>query len=183
MSGWEKNPEYGSPVRWWDFVLWPVIVLVISLGIGYCSAQSGAQETEIAGVASVIDGDTIEIHGTRVRLWGFDAPERGRRCAGGVNAKQITSNALDAFIEGRTVRCDIRGHDRTHDRPVGMCRVAETDLGSWMVEQGWGRDWPRYSNQYYAPQETRARDARRGLWGMECPNLWGNRIYAPAPRG
>jgi endonuclease YncB( thermonuclease family) len=25
--------------------------------------------------ASVIDGDTLEIHGTCIRLWGIDAPE------------------------------------------------------------------------------------------------------------
>jgi endonuclease YncB( thermonuclease family) len=28
----------------------------------------------ITGTASVIDGDTIEIHGTRIRLFGIDAP-------------------------------------------------------------------------------------------------------------
>jgi endonuclease YncB( thermonuclease family) len=27
------------------------------------------------GQASVIDGDTLEIHSTRIRLWGVDAPE------------------------------------------------------------------------------------------------------------
>ena len=31
-------------------------------------------------VASVIDGDTIEIHGTRIRLNGIDAPESGQLC-------------------------------------------------------------------------------------------------------
>ncbi|NWG53218.1 MAG: thermonuclease family protein [Hydrogenophilaceae bacterium] len=179
MSGWDKHPEYGGPpVRWWDYIVWPLVIVLIAFGIFQCSTQSQAQEREIIGVASVIDGDTIEIHGEHIRLWGFDAPERGRRCAGGVSAKQVTSNALDTLIAGRTVRCAVRDTDR-HGRPVAMCRAGETELGAWMVEQGWARDWPRYSNQFYAPQETRARAAGRGLWAMQCPNLWGNRSYAP----
>ncbi len=31
---------------------------------------------DVAGVASVIDGDTIEVHGQRIRLHGIDALER-----------------------------------------------------------------------------------------------------------
>src|SRR5712691_9577761 len=34
----------------------------------------------LAGQASVIDGDTLEIHGTRIRLWGIDAPESSQLC-------------------------------------------------------------------------------------------------------
>jgi endonuclease YncB( thermonuclease family) len=30
---------------------------------------------DLIGQASVIDGDTLEIHGSRIRLWGIDAPE------------------------------------------------------------------------------------------------------------
>lgn len=182
MSGWDRHPEYGSPWRWWDYIVWPLVVLVIVFGVFQCSPQSRAQQAEIVGAASVIDGDTIEIHGTHIRLWGFDAPERGRRCAGNMSAKQITSNALDQFIGGRTVRCEVRGSDRTHDRPVAMCSVGDAELGAWMVEQGWARDWPHYSRQFYAPHEARAHEARRGLWGMECPNLWGSRDYSARSR-
>jgi endonuclease YncB( thermonuclease family) len=30
----------------------------------------------LTGQASIIDGDTLEIHGTRIRLWGIDAPQK-----------------------------------------------------------------------------------------------------------
>ena len=30
--------------------------------------------SDLAGQASIVDGDTLEIHGARIRLWGIDAP-------------------------------------------------------------------------------------------------------------
>jgi endonuclease YncB( thermonuclease family) len=136
-------------------------------------AQAG---NGIVGVASVVDGDTIEIHGARIRLSGFDTPERGARC-GGVNVHQRAANELSAFIAGRTVSCTPGGTD-AHGRTVATCNAGGTDLGEHMVGQGWGRDWPRYSGGAYADEETAARAARRGMWGLSCPaDLWGGRGY------
>jgi len=49
-----------------------LLLLVVLLPSPAVSADS------VAGVASVIDGDTIEIHGRRIRLWGIDALEAAR---------------------------------------------------------------------------------------------------------
>jgi endonuclease YncB( thermonuclease family) len=37
---------------------------------------------DLEGQASVIEGDTLEIHGTRIRLCGIDAPESSQLCRG-----------------------------------------------------------------------------------------------------
>jgi endonuclease YncB( thermonuclease family) len=41
-----------------------------------------ARADNLMGQASVIDGDTLDIHGTRIRLWGLDAPESSQLCRG-----------------------------------------------------------------------------------------------------
>lgn len=137
-----------------------------------------APASDLTGIASVIDGDTIEIHGERIRLNGFDAPERGRECTdasgAAVRVYQTTSLALDRFIAGRTVICTRAGKDN-HGRVVATCSVGGTDLGSWMVENGHAWDWPKYSRGRYAPEEARARAGKRGLWGLTCAGLLGDR--------
>ena len=39
-----------------------------------------ASAESVTGIARVIDGDTLEVAGTRVRLYGVDAPESKQLC-------------------------------------------------------------------------------------------------------
>ncbi len=50
-----------------------------ALTIALCLLATPAL-ADVAGVASVIDGDTIEVHGQRIRLHGIDAPESRQLC-------------------------------------------------------------------------------------------------------
>lgn len=142
----------------------------------FCLAACADEKpTTLAGVASVIDGDTIEIHGERIRLSGFDSPEIGSRC-GAVNVYQAGSLALSDFIGTQTVECTLTG--KNGERHVGICSAGGKELGEFMVSEGWARDWPRFSKRAYADEEKTARDAGAGIWGLECPaDLWKNRNY------
>ena len=65
---------------------------------------------DTAGVASVIDGDTIEVHGQRIRLHGIDAPESRQLCRLDGKPWQCGKDAANALAEkiARHAR-DMRG--------------------------------------------------------------------------
>ncbi|RWG07821.1 MAG: thermonuclease family protein [Mesorhizobium sp.] len=133
----------------------------------------------IAGVASVIDGDTIEVHGQRIRFNGIDAPERRQYCDDAKGFQypcgRRSAEALDAFlVASRPIKCTFVTWDRYH-RFVGECRRADgTNVAGWMVEHGQALDWPRYSHGAYAAQQTKAEAAKVGLWvgKFEAPWDW-----------
>ena len=94
---------------------------------------------EITGTASVIDGDTIDIHGQRIRLHGIDAPESRQTCVadGEVwRCGQQAALALFDFIGRSPVVCQEQGKDR-YGRTIGACSVRGEDIEAWMVLNGW----------------------------------------------
>jgi endonuclease YncB( thermonuclease family) len=133
----------------------------------------------MTGVASVIDGDTIEIHGQRIRFNGIDAPESRQYCDDAKGFEypcgRRSAEALDSFLAAsRPVACIFVTWDRYH-RFVADCRRADgASVAAWMVEHGQALDWPRYSNGAYAPQQAKAKAARLGLWvgKFEAPWDW-----------
>lgn len=56
---------------------------IIAVVTWVLSAESTFAEEALIGCASVIHGDTIEIAGERIRLYGIDAPESWQICDDG----------------------------------------------------------------------------------------------------
>lgn len=131
----------------------------------------------VVGVTSVIDGDTIEVHGQRIRFSGIDAPESMQQCD---DAKGIryqcgaeAAAALDGFLAAsRPVTCIFVDWDR-YGRFVGDCRRADGgSVAAWMVEHGQALDWPRYSYGTYTAQQAKAEASKAGLWAGTFQAPW-----------
>jgi endonuclease YncB( thermonuclease family) len=51
-------------------------ILVVAWALVFCaSAQAQQVGSLISGDGAVVDGDTFDIRGDRIRIWGIDAPE------------------------------------------------------------------------------------------------------------
>ena len=147
-------------------------------GWGHPEPDSGerfpaAHESTISGRASVIDGDSLEIHGTRIRLFGIDAPESAQSCLREgipVRCGQKSALALSDKIGTRPISCVSNGTDR-YGRAVAVCRAGSTDLNKWMVSRGWAVAYRQYSSTYASEEEAAAK-AKRGIWQTEFIMPW-----------
>lgn len=136
------------------------------------AASGVALAGDLAGRASIVDGDTLEIHGARIRLWGIDAPESSQLCRGDdskpYRCGAKAANDLDAFVAERPIVCTPLSQDQ-YDRTVARCAVAGIDLGEWLVRNGLPLDWPQYSKGRYAAAQD---DAGRGMWAASYVEPW-----------
>ncbi|MBG0797157.1 thermonuclease family protein [Methylocystis sp. L43] len=135
---------------------------------------SSAACADIVGRASVIDGDTIEIRGQRIRLHGIDAPEKGQPCfdASGKSYRcdQIAAMALDEFIGASPVACRERDTDR-YGRTVATCAVRGVDIEAWLVRNGHAFAYRHYSSNYIGAEQE-AKNNRRGIWAGHTQPPW-----------
>jgi endonuclease YncB( thermonuclease family) len=134
-----------------------------------------ALPNELAGQASIIDGDTLEIHGLRIRLWGIDAPEASQLCRGEDSTQYRcgakAANELDGFVAKRPLNCDPVSLDQ-YGRTVATCSVGGIDLGGWLVRGGLALDWPQFSKGRYATAQREADHAGRGMWAGSYVEPW-----------
>ena len=97
---------------------------------------------DLTGQASIIDGDTLEVRGTRVRLWGIDASESDQLCRNQgsehYRCGQKAANDLDVALPHlRKNRRNARELSRTAIATLRSDRYAEAGRrGARQIQQG-----------------------------------------------
>jgi endonuclease YncB( thermonuclease family) len=151
----------------------PMIRISLALAAVLLSPTPLLAET-IVGRASVIDGDTLEIRGIRIRFHGVDAPESAQTCQSSdgkaFRCGQQAALALSSKIGTATVSCEQKDVDR-YKRIVAVCSAGGEDLNAWLVQQGHALAYRQYSTDYVG-QENDARKAKRGVWAGNFTPPW-----------
>jgi len=119
---------------------------------------------ELATVANIIDGDTIELtDGRRVRYIGIDAPEYNE-CYG-----QEAKEENRKFVENKSIRLEKDSSNTdNYGRLLRYVYVGDTMVNEFLVIGGFARAWSvppdeKLSDAFSAAQ-LEARQMSRGLW-------------------
>ena len=154
---------------------------------GSGASATPADKPVIIGTASVVDGDTLDIHDQRIRLFGIDAPESHQMCldatGGFYRCGSIAANALDVWIAGNPVSCVDKGKEKW-GRTIGECTVRGASIQGWLVEHGYAIAYRSFSKAYVL-QELKAREAKAGVWSGQFVEPWdwrkGKRLPGEKP--
>ncbi|HET7131697.1 MAG TPA: thermonuclease family protein [Gammaproteobacteria bacterium] len=127
----------------------------------------------LSGVPKLIDGDSFEIAGTGVRLFGIDAPEGRQTCRrNGADwpCGSAAAQKLAQLVGADRLVCTRKDTDN-YGRVVAVCRAGGVDVAREMVTAGLALAYRRYSNDYVGA-EAEARAAKRGLWAGDFTPPW-----------
>ena len=143
---------------------------------------AAANADAITGRASVIDADTLEIHGERIRILDIDAPESRQTCSQWVTETDVfrveewrcgqqASLALAGWIGARPVICETTKKDR-YKRWLARCSVEGSDTALWLAENGWAFAYKHCKCEVIRAAVDRAKSRNANIWSGEVQEPW-----------
>lgn len=171
MSRRPRRGAFFSPKRYRAADL----LLAVSLLAGCAAIVAMLPEQEkgetLVGRLRVIDGDSVRLGDTEIRLAGLDAPELRQTCEReGQNwdCGQAARSFLAAHIGRKDASCKSQGLDR-YGRTLAVCSLAGQDINAVMVREGMAVSYGGYQTE-----EAEARRAKRGVWAGQfmTPQDW-----------
>ncbi len=116
----------------------------------FLSLLSSAVTANISGTALIVDGDTITITGTKIRLSGIDTPERKQTCKKASGTWRCGYEATET-LRGWTYTKEVRRVWDTkvrYGRLIADCFVDGYNVNAKLAYEGWALAYRRYSKRY-----------------------------------
>lgn len=166
----------------WMMGLTFVIVAVYSIVENKESLVEASQTRLTSPNPRIIDGDTIDFTGGRVRIVGIDAPDDDFPVLKGMSTEALRSlSARDGGLDCAVSMFDygLRREDqcRTNAKSFGRLNLAcrfpsnKASVGATMVAQGYAVDFRVYSGGAYVELMQKAAARRLGLWGVDYEGM------------
>lgn len=172
-------------VRWFAVLRFVLAVGVLAAVI-QLAGPAGGLAAEPAGHVSVIDGDTLQVNGRIIQLFGIDAPELGQSCFHDGSWYQCGLTAafeLQKLIELENTMLTCAPPPQPALPSTEVCQVGHMDVATVLLEGGYAFALPTAGPEYLAAQTT-ARQGRLGVWHTEqvSPAEWraGERLPGEA---
>jgi endonuclease YncB( thermonuclease family) len=158
----------------------PLLLFGLAIGAPLSLSAQQPDAREVGRGVRVIDGDTLQIDGHVVQLYGIDAPELGQFCQRGGD---LWACGLDAALflqktvsfEGPPLQCspweDGSAAQADDAVMIAVCQVGPKVVSLTMVNNGYAVALPD-SFPDYKEAEEQARQAKLGLWQSEFVPPW-----------
>lgn len=134
---------------------------------------------QLRGRPWVIDGDTLEIRGERIRLYAIDTPELGQpwwnEDDDHADAGLLAKEALAALIQGRRLSVRVLREDQ-YGRSIGIVKVDGRDVAKSLVSRGLAFASPGHNR--YRRSHNAARRRKTGFWRGDLQMPWEYRAVA-----
>jgi endonuclease YncB( thermonuclease family) len=150
-------------------------LIVAGMVVAVVSGYSPRGET-ISGAVRVVDGDSLHVGDTEVRLFGVDAFEGRQVCVRDGNpwrCGEAAANELRKLTTGTSITCDKRDTD-SYGRTVAVCTDGTVDLGAELARAGLALAYREFSDDY-VDEESEAKTTRRGAWAGDFVPPWDAR--------
>ena len=127
----------------------------------------------------IIDGDTIELNGERIRFSWIDSPETKPKQICTLDNIEIFCGNLAAIvlkekIGNEIVSCEREPEKDFFGRTLGECFINDESLSKFLVRNGYAFAFVKYSKKY-VEDEKYAKKNNLGLWAMEFEYPWNFR--------
>lgn len=138
-----------------------------------------AAATLVGAPERIIDADTLELAGIRIRLWGVQAPERRDYCQRAQQAAFRCDDVGRDFVirlSAGGLTCEPKDLDK-YGRTVARCTTEDgRDISRALVQAGYALAYRRFSRDYVT-DENDARQSGVGWWSCDviAPDLWERR--------